>query len=99
MRHLELGDDRDLVLDDRRTEINGEVIWRAETIRELLPIDDDRDARVIEAGTDREVDDPVDRSLGMRFSIEKKLCCARLDCSAEEPGKNGRGQNVGTTKN
>ena len=75
------------------------MVWRAETICELLPIHDDGNARVVKAGTDREVDDPIDHALGMRFSIEKKLCCARLDCSAEEPGKNGRGQNVGTTKN
>jgi hypothetical protein len=55
------------------------VIWRTESIRELLPIDDDRDARIVEAGADREVDDPADHAFRMRFSIEEELGSARLD--------------------
>ena len=74
-----VGDDCDLVLDDGRTKINSQVVRRAETIRELLPIDDDGDARVVKTGTDREVDDTIDHALRMRFSIEKELGSARLD--------------------
>jgi hypothetical protein len=67
------------VLDDCRTEIDSQVIWRTESIRELLPIDDDRDACIVEAGADCEVDDPADHAFRMRFSIKEELGSARLD--------------------